>query len=230
MPDMLDNLAIVLGAYLFGSLPVLYLLGRLRGYDLREEEDLHMALWRKVGRREGALGIIWDLGKGAICVLVAGAAGFSVPVVAAAGVAVVAGQMWPVFYQFDGEKGNSTGLAMALALAPMPLLVALIPMAVGIIIRTAPRFFRSGQSVDERLKFGGPPSLSLPLGMAIGFAVLPLSSWWLGEPVAVIVAFAVLFVLIMARRLTADLRKDLEGSTSKKRILINRFLYDRSYL
>lgn len=129
MPDMLDNLAIVLGAYLFGSLPVLYLLGRLRGYDLREEEDLHMALWRKVGRREGALGIIWDLGKGAICVLVAGAAGFSVPVVAAAGVAVVAGQMWPVFYQFDGEKGNSTGLAMALALAPMPLLVALIPMA-----------------------------------------------------------------------------------------------------
>ena len=227
---MWANLAMILGAYLLGALPVLYLLGRLRGYDLSKEEDLHMALWRKVGRFEGTLGIIWDLGKGAVCVLIARVLGFSPSVVAAAGVAVVAGQMWPAFYRFDGEKGNSTGLAMALALAPMPLLIALIPILVGAIIRTAPRFLRSGQSVNERLKFGGPPSLSLPLGMAIGFAVLPLASWWLGESGAVTIAFAVLFVLIMVRRLTADLRKDLEGATNKRGILVNRFFYDRSYL
>jgi len=227
---MLANIVMVLGSYLLGALPVLLFIGRVRGFDLSEEEDLHMALWRKVGRLEGVLGILWDLGKGAICVLIVRALGFGLPAVATAGVAVVAGQMWPVFSRFDGEKGNSTGLAMALALAPIPLLIALIPILVGVIIRTAPRFFRSGQSVDERLKFGGPPSLSLPLAMAVGFAVLPLASWWLHEAGAVIIAFFVLFVLIIIRRVTADLRKDLEGAPDKKSILINRFLYDRSYL
>ncbi len=227
---MLANVAVVLGAYLLGALPVLLFIGKVRGFDLSEEEDLHHALWRKVGRLEGTLGVIWDLGKGAICVLVARALNFSEPVVAAAGVAVVVGQMWPVFDRFDGEKGNSTGLAMALALAPKPLLIALIPMLVGIIIRTAPRFLRSGQSMNERLKFGGPPSISLPLGMAIGFLVLPFASWWLGEPLAVIMAFAMLFILIMVRRLTADLRKDLREATNKKSIIANRLLYDRSYL
>jgi hypothetical protein len=34
----------------------------------------------------------------------------------------------------------------------------------------------------------------------------------------------------MVRRLTADLRRDLKGATNKKTILINRFLFDRSYL
>ena len=227
---MLANTLMVLGAYLFGALPVLLFIGRVRGSDLSQEEDLHFALWRKVGRLEGTLGVIWDLGKGAVCVLVARALGFSPPVVAAAGVAVVVGQMWPAFDRFDGEKGNSTGLAMALALAPKPLAVSLIPILLRIIIRTAPRFLRSGQSVDERLKFGGPPSLSLPLGMAIGFVMLPLASWWLNEPIAVTIAFAALFILIMIRRLTADLGRDLAGAPNKKSILINRFLYDRSYL
>ncbi len=227
---MFVNTLMVLGAYLLGALPVLLFIGRARGFDLGQEEDLHHALWRKVGRLEGTAGAVWDLGKGAACVLIARALGFSIPVAAAAGVAVVVGQMWPAFDRFDGEKGNSTGLGMALALAPKPLAIAIIPILLGIIIRTAPRFFRPGQSVDERLKFGGPPSLSLPLGMAIGFAVLPLASWWLNEPMAVTIAFAALFILIMIRRLTADLGRDLKGAPSKRSILLNRFLYDRSYL
>lgn len=227
---MLAKVAMVLGAYLLGSLPVLYLVGRLRGFDLSEEEDLHMALWRKVGRLEGTVGVVWDLGKGAFAVLAARSLGFELPVVAMAGLAAVAGQMWPIFERFDGEKGNSTGFAMAFALAPKPFAIAIVPILAGIIIRTAPRFVASGQSTGERLKFGGPPSRSLPLGMALGFAVLPFASWWLGESETVALANVTLFLSIMARRVTADLRRDLRGASNKRSILINRLLYDRSHL
>lgn len=227
---MLVKVAMVLGAYLLGSLPVLYLLGRLRGFDLSEEEDLHMALWRKVGRLEGTLGVVWDMGRGAFAVLAARSLGFELPVVAMAGLAAVAGQMWPVFEYFDGEKGNSTGIAMAFALAQKPFAIAIIPILVGVTIRTAPRLLASGQSASERLKFGGPPSRSLPLGIALSFAVLPFASWWLSESETVTLANLTLFLLIMARRLTADLRRDLRGASNKRSILINRLLYDRSYL
>ena len=225
---MWDNVLLILGAYLLGALPVMYLMGRLRGVDLREQSDMHIALWRNVGRIFGFAGVIFDFAKGIIAVLVARDLGFAPGWVAFAGVAAVAGQMWPIFLKFDGEKGNSIGLAMSGALATNALLIALVPMLIGFLVRTAPRFLQHNQSCDERLKFGGPPSLSLPLGMAIGFAVLPLTAWWTGQPLEVILAFVALFVLIELRRLTAGVSEDLKQPSGKKGMLLNRLLFDRS--
>lgn len=220
--------ALLLLAYLFGSFPMLYLLGRLRGFDLRQEEDMHIALWRKVGRLEGALGVAYDLAKGAVAVVVARALGFELTWVALAGLAVVVGQMWPIFQRFDGEKGNSTGLAMMLALAPEPLLLAIVPVLAGVAIRTLPRLLKRNQSVTERLKFGGPPSKSLPLGMLLGFALLPALTWALGEPKSVVFVALALSLFIYLRRLTDGVRADLRGASSKRSVLLNRFLFDRS--
>jgi len=137
--------------------------------------------------------------------------------------------MWPIFSRFDGERGNSTGLAMAAALAPKPLLIALVPIAIGAAIKTVPRLLDASQSLNERLKLGGPPSRSLPLGMAMGFFLLPIASWWLEEPLVITSGYFALFILIMVRRLTAGLRGDLEVNTNVKGLLVNRLLYDRSY-
>ena len=52
---MWDDIGFVIAAYLFGALPHLYLLGRLRG--LSPEGDLHIYLWRKGGRLLGTIGI-----------------------------------------------------------------------------------------------------------------------------------------------------------------------------
>ncbi len=43
------EVSFVIGAYLLGSLPVLYWIGRARGFDLSRDEDLHQVLWREVG-------------------------------------------------------------------------------------------------------------------------------------------------------------------------------------
>jgi len=227
---MWDELVLILGSYLLGSLPFMYIMGRLKGVDLREHEDMHIALWRNVGRMQGLLGVFLDFAKGAIVVVAARSAGFEPGWVAFAGVAAVAGQMWPVFMKFDGEKGNSIGLAMSATLATKASLIAMVVMATGLLIRTIPRLRQPNQSASERLKFGGPPSNSLPVGMAVGFAVLPLAAWVMGQPWEVIVAFVGLFVLIMVRRATAGISEDLRQPSGKRSMLLNRLLYDRKEL
>ena len=39
---MLGNILWIIGAYLYGAVPVVYLIGRLRGVDLSQEEDMHI--------------------------------------------------------------------------------------------------------------------------------------------------------------------------------------------
>lgn len=227
---MWNEFLLVAGCYLLGSVPFMYMMGRLHGVDLRKHDDSHIALWREVGRLEGFLGVMLDLAKGVIAVAVARAVGFDIGWVAFAGVAAVAGQMWPVFLNFDGEKGNSIGLAMSGTLATMAMLYALIPITTGFLIRTIPRFRQPDQSLGERFRFGGPPSNSLPVGMAVGFAVLPIAAWGLGYEWQIVVAFAGVFGLIMLRRATADLRQDWGKTSDHKTLLLKRVLYDRSDL
>lgn len=231
MANMWADIALILGAYLLGSLPHLSALAKLRGIHL--EGDLHISLWRGGGRLIGVIGILIELIKGIIPILVGKGLGFDLFIIALAGLAAVSGQMWPIFTRFDGEKGNSIGLAMAGALAPIALFIALVPIAIGAVIRAVPCLLDTSQSLNERLKFSEPSNRSrprsMPLAMALGFLVLPIANWWWGEPLAITSALFALFILIMVRRLTAGLRDDLKLNADVKGILINRLLYDRSY-
>jgi hypothetical protein len=60
-----------------------------------------------------------------------------------------------------------------------------------------------------------------------GFLVLPLAAWLLGEPWQTIVAYVILIILLLIRRLTAGITSDLAVSRNIKQILIGRLLYDR---
>ena len=225
---MWDEFGVIFGSYILGSIPFIYIIGRIKGVDLREYEDMHIALWQKFGRPLAFTATCTDFLKGIAAVLIARDAFNLEPGwVAFAGVAAVAGQMWPVFMKFDGEKGNSIGLAMSGTLATKTMLFGLIPIVIGFGVRTLPRFFARNQTVDERLKFGGPPSLSLPLGMLGGFSVMPIAAWGLGQPAEVVIAFVGLVLMIIFRRVTAGVREDFRKPLSKTSIVLNRFLFDR---
>jgi len=228
---MWDDALIILGAYLFGAFPLVYLLGRLRGFDLSKEEDMHISLWHKVGRREGFIGITWDVVKGGVAVVIIDrCSDYGSGTVAGVGLAVVVGLMWSVFLKGRGEKANTTSLGVSAALSYEALPFLFGPILLGVCIRTLPRFLAPGQSMSERLKFGGPPSLSLPLGMFFGFGLFPLGCWIMDQPWETVMVTAIIFVLIVIKRVTAGLREDLETATNKKSIIINRALYDRSYI
>lgn len=239
---LLAEIALVIGAYLLGSLPYMLLIGRARGVDLSLEDDLHSALWHKVGRLEGFSGVLVDILKGVIPVVVGFVFHFHLAAIAASGAAAVAGQMWPIFRKFDGEKGNTPAIGVVIALttglsvttsprAYIVFIIFAIPVIIGVGIRTIPRFMAPGQTLGERFSFGGPASNSMPLGMFTGFLAAPLASWGLKQPLEMTLAFAAIFVGIIIRRLTAKLSADLKtATTSTRSILINRLLYDRSYL
>ncbi len=223
---MTANVIFVICAYLFGALPHLHLLARMA--RLKIEGDLHIGLWRQGGRLAGTIGVLGDIAKGVIVILVGRLLNLDISVLAFGGLAVVIGQMWPVFSRFEGEKGNSTGLGMVIILTPLPALIALIPIITGLMVKLVPHLAAPGQSLNEKLKLGGPPSLSLPLGMAIGFLVLPFASYWLGEPPVIFWCYFALFVLIMARRAVEELGADLKLGRNRARRLARRILYDRS--
>jgi glycerol-3-phosphate acyltransferase PlsY len=238
---LIANIALVIGGYLLGSLPYMVLLARSLGLKLAPEDDLHQVLWFKAGRLWGISGIIVDVLKGVVPIIVGFSFHLDLPAIAASGVAAVAGQMWPVFRKFDGEKGNTTAIGFIIALtsyltstiSPLAYLVFIIyaiPVLIGATFRTIPSLTAPEQTMNQRLMLQGPASNGMPLGMLAGFALAPIASACLGQPSEMTWAFLATFVIIIVRRLTAGLSRDLKNpKTGVGAILLNRFLYDRSY-
>ncbi|OGO00050.1 MAG: hypothetical protein A2Y90_03540 [Chloroflexi bacterium RBG_13_52_12] len=223
---MLFNILLILGGYILGSAPHLILLAKIRHVNL--DGDFHQDLWQRAGKVTGVLGVVGEFVKGALPVLAGKALDFDITIVAAAGLAAVCGQMWPVFSRFDGEKGNSIAMAMVIALTPIVGLIGLIPVIVALIIRMVPRLTAKAGSGGKKAVIGGPYSRSLPLGMAICFLVIPIAAWYLEEPGEIVWCGVALFLLIMLRRLTAGLRPDLNRGGDVKGIIVRRLLYDRA--
>lgn len=226
---------LVVCAYLFGSFPYMLLRARMKGYKIAQGEDFHLAFMHKVGLAEGIVGIAVDVLKGIVPIIVGFLLGFNLGTVAAAGLAGVAGQMWPVFQKFDGEKGNTAGLGMAFALtlwikAYWVLAAGIGCAAIGVGMLLLPRLMK-GQTIINIVRQDGPHTVCLPVGMLCGFSLMPLVSWLTGRPVELTVVMAGLVFIIALRRLTADIDHDIRSrQASMGKILLNRFLLDRSYL
>ena len=88
---MWADAALVLGAYLLGSVPHLKVLARLRGVKLKG--DFHEGLYDRAGRLLGVIGVLGEFAKGVAPVLVGKALDFNIVAVVLAGLAVVVGQM-----------------------------------------------------------------------------------------------------------------------------------------
>ena len=119
-----DWIAIIVVAYLIGSIPSAYVAGRMAmGRDIREEGDRNPGAgnaYRTIGPKVGlAVGAI-DVAKGAVVVLVARWVTGSVQAGMIAGVVVVAGHNWPIFAQLRGGRGAATTVGVFLALVPIP--------------------------------------------------------------------------------------------------------------
>jgi glycerol-3-phosphate acyltransferase PlsY len=124
---VLITLSIII-AYLLGSIPSAYIVGRLRkGSDIREMGTRNMGamnVFYIVGFWWGLLVLITDVGKGAAAVGIAIA--FDVPelVVFFAGVTAVLGHAFPVFLRFRGGKGGATCIGVLSVLMPWGLPIA----------------------------------------------------------------------------------------------------------
>jgi glycerol-3-phosphate acyltransferase PlsY len=86
---------------------------------------------RLSGKKAGALTFLGDMSKGIVSVLLAKAAGSSIEVVAAVGLAAFVGHLYPVFFGFRGGKGVATACGVCIGYSlPLGLAVAATWVAV----------------------------------------------------------------------------------------------------
>lgn len=205
---------LLVSAYLVGSVPTAYIVGRWgRGIDIRHYGSGNVGasnLLRSSGKWLATVVIIVDLGKGILMVWAAQAAGLAITQQVATGLAAIIGHNWPVFLRFSGGRGVLTtlGVAFFLPLANGPL----VPWALIVSLALAAIFI-----------FG---LHNLPLGTIAGAAALPLVSWLVGEPLALVWGFLAMFLVMVIRRLTAP-KTSFTTSVSARELIINRLLFDR---
>jgi glycerol-3-phosphate acyltransferase PlsY len=221
---------VLLAAYLYGSLPVVYLLGAQRDVDLRRRGSGNVGgsnLWAAAGAVRGLAGWVGDASKGLVPILVARRLGCREEVAQFAGVCGVAGQCWPLFLRFNGGRGISAFVGAAYAIDRTAWVAALLPMIGGSLWRVAGLASRQ-RDLGTQIK--ATRSKAVPLGCFLGVAGFPVVYGLRGDvdrtPSP---APALLSLLLLLRRLTAPLPDDaVKGPSVRPRALLYRLLYDRN--
>jgi glycerol-3-phosphate acyltransferase PlsY len=126
MNTVLSVLSIII-AYLLGSIPFSYIIGKLSGLDVRQVGDKNVGtfnVFRHAGLGAGIVTLVAEVGKGALAIVVAKLLSVPELVVFGAGVAAVIGHNWPVFLHFRGGRGLAVVIGALLALLPIQMLIA----------------------------------------------------------------------------------------------------------
>ena len=119
----------LVGAYLIGAIPFGFLIGKMRGVDVRTVGSKNIGatnVYRTVGHKWGFLAFFCDFLKGFLPVFLAlrfaSSVNANLPVYV--GLAAVVGHTLTVFMKFRGGKGVATAFGMMVALATYPALLA----------------------------------------------------------------------------------------------------------
>ena len=187
-------LVIVVISYLVGSVPTAYLLGRLKGMDLRREGSGNVGAtnaFRVLGPVAGTISLLLDIGKGLLAVTVLAGFGQAGWLRILAGISVIAGHNWPVFPKFKGGNGVATSAGVFLGLAPgavgLSVLVWLMTVAL------------SGY---------------VSLGSILAALGLPLFIWLGGKEIGFVV-FGLLVTVLVILRHRSNIKRLMRGEESK---------------
>ncbi|MBS4030725.1 MAG: glycerol-3-phosphate 1-O-acyltransferase PlsY [Clostridiales bacterium] len=146
----MNNFLALLLSYLLGSVSFGYLAGRLfRGVDIRNFGSGNTGstnILRTLGTGPAILVLLLDAGKGWTAIYLASSLTDIPLVVILAGVAVVVGHNWPVFFGFRGGRGIATSIGVVAGLAPTVILIATI---IGVIIIALTRYVSLGSIIGS---------------------------------------------------------------------------------
>jgi glycerol-3-phosphate acyltransferase PlsY len=118
-------------AYLIGAIPTSYIVGRMRGIDLRERGSGNLGAtnaFRVLGWKAALPIFVLDIAKGWFPT-------FALPIwdgqpsanwAMAYGAAAIVGHVFSIYVGFKGGKGVATSAGVLLALAPVALLIGLV--------------------------------------------------------------------------------------------------------
>jgi acyl phosphate:glycerol-3-phosphate acyltransferase len=121
-------LKVIIIAYLLGSIPFGFVVGKIYGMDVRKEGSGNIGftnVLRLVGAFPASFVLVLDAGKGWVAVYYAYSIGQE-QFALLAGISAILGHLFPVFLGFKGGKGVATGFGICLFLDPLITFIALI--------------------------------------------------------------------------------------------------------
>jgi glycerol-3-phosphate acyltransferase PlsY len=204
-PSTAVVVVVLVGAYLVGSAPVAWLLGRWRHLELRDVGSGNPGtsnLFRNAGVGVAVLSGPLQFAQGVIPVVVARAVGGDTILLEVAAMCAVVGNGWPIWFRFHGQRGIAVATGAAAAINPALLVVLLV-------------FF-----------IGGALTHAIAVGVLAGFSALPVAAAWIGGR-SLALTCVVLLLLVVLRRLeglSADLRR--ARSDEERRVLLRRLFLD----
>ena len=189
---MIEVVALLLLAYLLGSISSAIVLSKIMGFkDPRSEGSNNPGatnVLRIAGKKAAFLTLVGDCLKGFIPVLVA-AALFDDPVIAAlSAFAAFAGHCFPIFFAFRGGKGVATAIAATVAFNWM---VGAILIAIWLLFA---RVFKISS-----------------LAAIISFCALPALIYWQVPDLEVSAIFAAISIILIWRH-RANIQRLLSGN------------------
>ncbi len=197
--------AVLVAAYVIGSVPVAWMLGRWRKLDLRAMGSGNPGtsnLFRNAGAGVAVLSGPLQFAQGVIPVVIARAVGGDQTLLEAVAVCAVVGNGWPVWLRFNGQRGVAVATGAAAAVNPALLVILLVCFAAGALLH------------------------AIAAGVLAGFAAMPVAAVWIGGHGLVITCCALLLAILLRRLegLASDLRQ--AGSRGGRRIVVRRLLLD----
>ena len=178
-------------AYLLGSIPFAVFVAKLAGVDIFKVGTGNPGasnVFRKVGRRYGAVVFGLDIAKGAVAVVVAMLLGCPALFLPVASVFAIVGHWLPAFMRFKGGAGLATGVGIGVALTGGWGLVA---AAAGLVVLP---FIKDG-----------PRAAAVTLAAAVVAAFLTGPNW------VALGGMVLIMAMLVARLLLVEFPKDRRG-------------------
>lgn len=208
-------------SYLVGCIPVVYLLGRLAGVDLRRYGSGNVGssnLTSAAGLRIGLAGWASDVAKGGLAVLVTRRLTADEALAGVALVGALGGQCWPVLLGGRGGRGVATFVGGVLTLTPRAA-----PWALGTIaVVGGLRPLAAGKGPIRSAVHAG----AVPVGVLCGAMVWPLACARQTRSSGATATATAVLLLLTVRRLTAN---PWPQAGAGRMVLLTRVLLDRDH-
>jgi acyl phosphate:glycerol-3-phosphate acyltransferase len=198
---MLNIIMGVISAYLIGSFPTSYLIGKLKGVDIQRSGSGNVGatnVLRVVGKLPALITLVIDIAKGVVVVTIVAALSYNpeMPITSSIfktllGLTAIIGHNWSIFLKFKGGKGVATSCGVFMILLPKE-------MAVGVTV------FLLAILLTKYVSFG---SLLLVL-------TVPICAALMGESIELVI-LAITVCIIVSYRHKVNIKRLLTGAENK---------------
>ncbi len=125
----MEILKFALSGYIIGSIPFSFIIGKLKGVDIRKVGTGNIGsanVGRAIGFKYGLLAFFLDFSKGIIACLIPKFLGFDLFYSFLAGLFAGIGHSYSIFLKFEGGRGIATSLGFLLVLFPKYVIIFLL--------------------------------------------------------------------------------------------------------